>query len=49
MDGSSCVDGQIQYMCPSLTFWVQMTILAILRIWYRLKKKCLEIPVIVIE
>ena len=22
-------------MCPNLTFWVQMTILAILRIWYQ--------------
>jgi len=33
------------YMCPSLTFWVQLTILAILRIWYRLKALCLKITV----
>jgi len=31
------------YMCPSLTFWVQFLILAILRIWYRLKGLCLKI------
>ena len=36
-------------MCPSLTFWVQMAIKAILRIWYRLKGNCLNIPVINID
>jgi len=34
-----------QNMCPSLTFWVQLTILAILRIWYHLKQLCLKISV----
>jgi len=29
-------------LCPSLTFWVQLLILAILRIWYRLKGLCLK-------
>ena len=33
------------YMCPSLTFWVKLTILAILRIWYCLKALCLKIRV----
>jgi len=32
-------------MCPSLTFWVQLTILVILRIWYHLKKLRLKISV----
>jgi len=30
-------------MCPSLTFWVQLTILAILRFWYHLNGICLQI------
>jgi len=33
-------------MCPSLTFWVQFLILAILRIWYRLKGLCLKITIL---
>jgi len=32
-------------MCPSVTFWVQLNILAILRIWYHLKGLCLQITV----
>ena len=39
----------LNYMCPSLTFWVQMAIWAILRIGYRLKGNCLKIAVINIE
>jgi len=35
----------VNNMCPSLTFRVQLTILAILRIWYRLKGLCLMITV----
>ena len=34
------------YMCPSLTFWVQLLILAILRIWYQLKGLCLKITIL---
>jgi len=33
-------------MCPSLTFWVQLLILAILRIWYRLKGLSLKITLL---
>ena len=33
-------------MCPSLTFWVQLLILAILRIWYQLKGLCLKITIL---
>jgi len=36
-------------MCPSLTFWVQLTILAILRFWYHLKGICLQITVLKIK
>ena len=36
----------LHIMCPSLTFWVQLTILAILRIWYHLKALCLQITVL---
>ena len=36
----------IIYLCPSLTFWVQLLILAILRIWYRLKGLCLKISIL---
>ena len=34
------------YLCPSLTVWVQLLILAILRIWYRLKGLCLMITIL---
>jgi len=34
------------YMCPSLTFWVQCSIKAILRIWCRLKGLCLKTTVL---
>ena len=33
-------------MCLSLTFWVQLLILAILRIWYRLKGLSLKISIL---
>jgi len=33
-------------LCPSLTFWVQLLILAILRIWNRLKGLCLKITIV---
>jgi len=33
-------------MCPSLTFWVQLLILAILRIWNQLKGLCLKITIL---
>ena len=36
-------------MCPSLTFWIQLTILAILKIWYHLKGLCLQITVLNID
>jgi len=34
------------HICPSLTFWVQLTILEILRIYYHLKGLCLKITVL---
>ena len=35
-----------KYMCLSLTFWVQLTNFAILRIWYHSKGLCLKITVL---
>ena len=37
------------YMCPSLTFCVQLLFLAILRIWYRLKWLGLKISILKTE
>jgi len=36
-------------MCLSLTFWVQLTILAILRFWYHWKGICLQVTVLKIK
>ena len=37
---------ELKHMCPSLIFWVQLLILAILRIKYRLKGLFLKITIL---